>query len=162
MSDNSPFANNDINAVQADSLPISDDGNQSILLAIVGGILSSIVAAAIWAAITYFTGYKIGIVAIGIGFLVGFAVNFLGKGKTIPFGIVGAFFALFGCVLGNLFTAVIAAALLDKVPVLNIALAFLTSPGVVFEIMKETFSPMDLLFYAIAIYEGFKFSFRGD
>lgn len=162
MSDNSPFSNNEMTAVQTESLPTNDDGNQSLLLAIVGGILSSLVGAAIWAAITYFTGYKIGIVAIGVGFLVGFAVNFLGKGKTIPFGIVGAFFALLGCILGNIFTAVIAAALQDQVPVLNIALAFLTSPGVVIEIMKETFSPMDLLFYAIAIYEGFKFSFRGE
>lgn len=26
--------------------------------------------------------------------------------------------------------------------------------------MQETFSPMDLLFYAIAIYEGYRLSFR--
>jgi len=37
----------------------------------------------------------------------------------------------------------------------------LTSPGLVLDIMKETFSPMDLLFYGIAIYEGFKLSFSG-
>jgi hypothetical protein len=29
-----------------------------------------------------------------------------------------------------------------------------------FELMKEMFTPMDLLFYAIAIFEGYKFSFR--
>ena len=39
-------------------------------------------------------------------------------------------------------------------------MTFLTSPGVLLEIMKETFRPMDLLFYAIAVYEGYKFSFR--
>jgi FtsH-binding integral membrane protein len=163
MSDNSPFSNNEINAVQADSVPINDDsGNQNLLLAIVGGILSSMVAAAIWAAITYLTGYRIGLVAIGVGFLVGFAVKLLGNGRTIPFGIVGAFFALVGCVLGNILTAVIAAAFQDQVPVLDIALTFLTNPGVVIDIMKETFSVMDLLFYGIAIYEGFKFSFSDD
>ena len=31
----------------------------------------------------------------------------------------------------------------------------------VIEIMKETFSPIDLLFYGLAIYEGYKLSFRG-
>jgi hypothetical protein len=28
------------------------------------------------------------------------------------------------------------------------------------EVMMDAFSPMDLLFYGIAIYEGYKFSFR--
>jgi hypothetical protein len=38
--------------------------------------------------------------------------------------------------------------------------AFLSSPGIVLEIMKETFSPIDLLFYGIAIYEGYKLAVR--
>ena len=32
--------------------------------------------------------------------------------------------------------------------------------GLTIELIKETFHPMDFLFYGIAIYEGYKFSFR--
>ena len=110
--------------------------------------------------ITYNTGYQIGFMAIGVGFLVGYAVNYFGKGMTTPFGIVGAFFALFGCILGNLLTVIIAAYNLEGVSLFQIIMTFLTSPGVALEIMKETFRPMDLLFYGIAICEGYRFSFR--
>ncbi len=34
------------------------------------------------------------------------------------------------------------------------------TPGIIAEIMKVTFYPMDILFYAIAVYEGYRFSFR--
>jgi hypothetical protein len=37
-------------------------------------------------------------------------------------------------------------------PVLN--------PDIIVEIMKDTISPTDLLFYGIGVYEGYKFSFR--
>ena len=40
--------------------------------------------------------------AIGVGFLVGIAVKFFGKGKTPIYGIIGAAFALLGCAIGNL------------------------------------------------------------
>lgn len=133
---------------------------QNLPMAIVGGLAASIVAAVVWAIITYATGYQIGFMAIGVGILVGFAVNFFGKGMTTSFGIVGALFALFGCILGNLLTAVIAAYSLEGVSFLQIVMTFLTSPGVALEIMKETFSPIDLLFYGIAVYEGYRFSFR--
>ncbi len=34
------------------------------------------------------------------------------------------------------------------------------NPEIALEFMKATFSPIDLLFYAFAIYYGYKFSFR--
>ena len=118
-------------------------------------------SAVIWAAITYTTGYQIGFMAIGVGFLVGYAIKFLGKGMTSTFGIVGAAFALFGCLFGNLLTSMIALSQLEDSSFGLVLSAFLTSPGLVIDVMKETFSPMDLLFYAIAVYEGFKLSFSG-
>lgn len=133
---------------------------ESLPLAILAGLAASIVAAFLWALISYATGYQIGFMAIGVGFLVGYAVNFLGKGSGTIFGIVGAFFALFGCLLGNLLTVIISAAMTEGVPVITILLTFLTSPTVILDIFKETFSPIDLLFYAIAIYQGFKLSIR--
>ena len=133
---------------------------ESLPMAILAGLVSSIVAAIIWALITSVTHFQIGFMAIGVGFLVGYAVKFLGRGFGTIFGIVGAFFALFGCVLGNLLTVIVSAAMTEGVPVMTILTAFLTSPGIILEIFKETFSVMDLLFYAIAVYEGYRFSIR--
>jgi hypothetical protein len=133
---------------------------ESLPLAILGGLVSALVAAVLWGTITYATGYQIGFMAIGVGFLVGYAVNFLGKGMSQTYGIIGAAFALLGCLLGNLFATMIAAAMVEGVPVLGILLTLVTSPSIIFEIMSETFSPIDLLFYAIAIYEGFKLAVR--
>ncbi len=133
---------------------------QSLSMAILGGLIASIVAALLWAVITYATKYQIGFMAIGVGFLVGYAVNYLGKGMTTTFGIVGAVFSLFGCILGNILTTIIAASLQEGVPFSSILMAFLTNPTIVAEILKETFSPIDLLFYAIAVYQGYRVSFR--
>ena len=62
-------------------------------LAIIGGLIAALVGAAIWAAITVETGYQIGYMAVGVGFLVGFAVRIFGKGTTQAFGIIGAVLA---------------------------------------------------------------------
>lgn len=133
---------------------------QSLALALLGALLASVVAAFLWALITYVTHYQIGFMAIGVGFLVGFAVRYFGNGMSSTYGVIGAVFALFGCLLGNILAAIIGASLSDGIPMLAIVNAFITSPGVVIEILKETFSPIDLLFYGIAVYEGFRFSIR--
>ena len=130
---------------------------QSLGMAIAGGFAASVVAALIWAAITYMTQYQIGYMAIGVGVMVGFAVRFLGKGIDIQFGIVGAAFSLFGCLLGNLLTVIISAALFEGVPVIDMLVLLLTNPKVIIDIFIETFSAIDLLFYGLAIYAGFRY-----
>ncbi len=139
---------------------IEAKAKESLPLAILGGLVASIVAGIIWALISYATRMQIGFMAIGVGFLVGYAVNFFGKGFGNSFGVIGALFSLFGCLFGNLLAVIISAAFTEGVPVTAILLAFITSPSVVLEIFAETFSPIDLLFYGIAIYEGYKFSMR--
>lgn len=133
---------------------------QSFGLAILAGFFASIIAAVIWATVTYATGYQIGFMAIGVGIVVGFAVRYFGNGLDMQFGIVGAVFALFGCLLGNLLVVFIYASRVEGIPVLDLALGFLSSPGAIIEVFSETFSFMDLLFYGIAVYEGYQFSFR--
>jgi hypothetical protein len=134
---------------------------QSLGWAILAGLMSSILAAVLWALVTYATGYQIGFMAVGVGFLVGYTVRYFGNGLTNPFGITGAAFSLFGCLLGNVLASFIALSQIEGSSVLLVLSAFVSSPGIVVEIMKETFSPIDLLFYGIAIYEGYKLSFSG-
>ena len=97
--------------------------------------------------------------AVGVGFLVGWAVRVAGKGTHRAFGIMGALLALGGCAVGNLLTIVVIAARHFEIPL--VAVFSRLTPDVVVQLMEATFSPMDLLFYGIAIYEGYRFSIVG-
>lgn len=97
---------------------------------------------------------------MGIGFLVGFAVRIAGKGVTSTYGVIGAIFALLGCLLGNVLSICGFIETDGEVGYLGVVLTFLTNPPALFALVRDTFSPMDLLFYGIAVYEGYKFSFR--
>jgi hypothetical protein len=81
-----------------------------------------------------------------------------GKGIDKAFGIAGAALALFGCLLGNRLTVVHFVAQANEMGFLETLTRLKLSA--IPELMFATFSPMDLLFYGIAIYEGYKLSFR--
>ena len=132
--------------------------NQNLSMGMVGGFGAAVVGAVVWALTTALTQYQIGFMAIGVGFLVGFAVRRMGQGVDQVFGYFGAGLSLFGCVLGNLLTTCIITSQQEGIA-LSQVLASL-NPAVAVEIMKYTFSPIDLLFYGLAAYYGYKFSFR--
>ncbi|MGH8015396.1 MAG: hypothetical protein ACREBV_04335 [Candidatus Zixiibacteriota bacterium] len=96
--------------------------------------------------------------AIGVGFLVGFAVRKLGQGVDPTFGYIGAALSMVGCLIGNLLTTCIIVSQQEGVPLSEILEGL--NPAVAGELMKYTFSPIDLLFYGLALYYGYKFSFR--
>ena len=120
------------------------------------GLVAAAVGAGLWALVTIITGFQIGWMAVGVGFLVGWAVRVAGKGTHMAFGILGAALALGGCALGNLLAVLVIAARQFEVP-LQAVFARLT-PDVVWSLMEATFTPIHVLFYAIAIYEGYRFS----
>ncbi len=127
----------------------------NIFLGFIGGLASSIIGAGLWAGITILTGYQIGFMAIGVGFLVGFCVRILGKGNTLAYGVMGAVFALLGCMLGNILSMY---GMYAKEFHVSIGEAYNMMIGPI-DILTESFQVMDLLFYGLAVYEGFKFSF---
>ena len=131
---------------------------QNLGMAVVGGAAAAVFGAIVWAAITYLTGYQIGFMAIGIGFLVGLAVRKLGNGIDQPFGIAGAVLSLFGCVAGNLLTVCIEISRQHQVPLFDV-ISRLT-PATAWEWMVEMSGPMDILFYGLAVYYGYRYSFR--
>ncbi|MDZ4819621.1 MAG: hypothetical protein SGJ20_11670 [Planctomycetota bacterium] len=137
----------------------------SLVGAIFGGAIAALIGAILWAVMTVWTGYQIGYAAIGVGALVGVVVRVLGKGETPLFGIIGGTFALLGCALGNFLSAVGFAT--DGLVAEGIEVGYfdvlsgMTMQGAV-ELMKVTFSPMDILFYAVAAYAGFQFSFDAN
>ena len=131
---------------------------QNLGLGIVGGCIGGLLGAIIWAAITYFTEYQIGWMSIGVGFLVGFGVGTLGKGIDKIFGVVGGVIALASVLLGNFLVYIGYLAKAVEVEYFEMLRYF--NYSMTLELFKEMFVVMDLLFYAIAIYAGYRFSFR--
>ena len=131
---------------------------QNFPKAIIAGIAAGIVGALLWGAITVKTGYQIGFMAIGVGALVGLCIRFVGKGMDQKFGLVGGGIALLSCLIGNLFSIVGFIATSENMEYLEVV--ELIGMSDLLSIMMESFEIVDILFYAIAAYEGYKFSFR--
>ena len=134
--------------------------NQNLPLGFLGGAFAALAAALIWAVITVVTDYQIGWMAVGVGFLVGYAIRAFGQGVDKVFGFMGAGLSLLGCLAGNFLTIVIIIAREESAPFLDVLTFFALTPAAVVEVFALTFNPLDLLFYAIAVYEGYRFAFR--
>ena len=131
---------------------------QNLPLAILAGAIASVVSAAAWAGITVLTHFQIGYLAVAIGFIVGFAVRLTGRGLTPVFGVVGAAFALVGCVLGNFLSQVGFYSVEEHVNFFEVLRVL--DYSVVPQVMIETFHPMDVLFYGLALFAGYRYSFH--
>lgn len=131
---------------------------QNLSLGILGGVVGALVGALAWGAITAFTKYQIGFMAVGVGFLTGCGVRYLGKGMDQIYGFVGAVLSLAGCLAGNLFATVLTVSAHEHIPLAMIATRM--SPDLAWTMLVGTFTPMDLLFYGLAVYFGYKYSFH--
>ncbi|WP_147294231.1 hypothetical protein [Pontibacter diazotrophicus] len=131
---------------------------QNLLKGILSGLLAAVAGALVWAAITVVTGYQIGYMAVAISFAVGYVMRTMGRGIDKVFGVVGALLALLGCVLGNFLGICGFLAEENTLGYLEVlqTLEYSYMP----ELMVEAFSPMDVVFYGIALYQGYKISFR--
>jgi hypothetical protein len=131
---------------------------QNLVLALIAGGAAALLGAVAWALVTTVTGYQSGFMAIGVGYLVGYAVKSFGKGLDRSFGIIGAGWSLLGCAGGNLFTVVALISKQQNIPLMDLVEKL--DGEIIANLMRATFNPMDLVFYAIAVYEGYRFSFR--
>jgi hypothetical protein len=130
--------------------------DQKYLNALIYGFLASIVGALVWAVVSIYTKHQFGYLAIGVGALVGFTIKYAGKGFELKYSLLGAFVSLFGCLLGNLLTVIgfttqeYQIGFWQIISTLNL--------NTIIQVMIETFKFMDIVFYGLAIYEGFRFS----
>ncbi|WP_440116447.1 hypothetical protein [Paenibacillus sp. QZ-Y1] len=122
-------------------------------LPIVGGLIAAIVGGIVWAAIAAMTEYEVGLIAILIGALTGYAVVlFSNKRIATVHKIIAVIFALIGILLGKYLTVVyFASELFGDVGVMG-----LVFDGEMISAFVETFTdyfsePVDLLFIALAI-----------
>lgn len=126
------------------------------MLGVMAGVIAMLVGTAIWVTVTVATNFQIGYMAVGVGFLVGIAMRWAGRGQSTTFQGIGGALALLGCALGNLFTGC------ELIAEANEVLFAEVVGGLNFElvqgIMTAMFSPMDILFYALAAMAGWKYS----
>lgn len=162
--DNKPMDNEE--AVDRNTLHATIDpealeklrSEQNFSAALITGIIVGFLGAIVWAAITVSTQFQIGFMALAIGFIVGHAVRISGKGMDPIYGYLGAIIALLSCVLGNVFGIIGFAAEAEGLGYFETL--FLIDYSLIPEILIENFGFIDIIFYAIAIAEGYKFSFR--
>ena len=131
---------------------------QNFALAIPAGLAAAVVGAVLWAVVVFATNMELGLVAIAVGALVGYAVRFAGKGIEPQFGLLGAVLAAFGWALGMVLCDIAFLSHARKMPVMDVVQA-LTADRLA-ALVSAMFQPMDILFLGIAVYEGYKFSFK--
>lgn len=131
---------------------------QSVTMGTLGGFCATVLAALVWTSITIATNYQIGYMAVAVGYVVGTTVRIMGKGIDAIFGYVGAAMAFLGCFLGNFLSLI--HFLAEETDKTYLEILSTIEYGFVADLMLQTSNHIDLLFYGIAIYEGYKFSFR--
>ncbi|HXH28217.1 MAG TPA: hypothetical protein VNL37_04185 [Candidatus Polarisedimenticolia bacterium] len=132
--------------------------NQNLGLGFIGGLGGAALGAVVWGFVTALVKVQIGWMAVGVGFLTGLGVRTLGRGVDRSFGILGGMLSLVGCAAGNLLAVCILIADSRQIPLASI-LGRMT-PALASALLTQTFSGMDLLFYGLALYEGYRFSIR--
>jgi antitoxin component YwqK of YwqJK toxin-antitoxin module len=155
-----PFQTDPTPVVTPAGRPPDDDAanaTPNFIFAVIGGSLAALAMAILWALVTVATETQYGIVAIVVGLVTGSAVRYFGRGETSKYGVLGAFLSMAGCVVGNILSlyGFIAKAQSLSIPQALLQIDFARVVGA----FPETFSAMDLVFYGIAVYEGYRFSF---
>lgn len=139
-------------------LVVGDATRENVLAVVAVGLAAMLAGAALWALVTVITGAEFGLMAIAVGFIVGLGIQKTRKRPNKNFGILGAILALAGCVLGNGLSFVVFAAQQSGAPIADAVMN--TNLNGLLSVMDKNFAAMDLLFYGIAIYEGYKFGSR--
>ena len=76
-----------------------------LLPCLLGGLIAAVVSGAIWAGISIWTGYEVGYVAIGVGFLCGLGVMMMSQGKRgMPLQMIAVGASVLGIVIGKYIT----------------------------------------------------------
>lgn len=131
--------------------------NPQVPLALLLGLLAAVVGCVLWYAVVVITNYELGIVAIAIGWLVGFAVMF-GAGRKR--GLVLQVMAVLITLVALLFSEYL---IVRHFVVKNLAeegytgIPLFLAPSIMFELIIEGIkaSPTSLLFWAIALWQAF-------
>jgi hypothetical protein len=132
-----------------------DAAAESLLLAHLGGLLSVLLAIAVASTLVALTGWWHRAALLVPAFAVALAVKQCGHGSDRRFGFAGAWWALAGCFLAHQLAMAGVFAHLERMPLLD----YLRGVHNWSEWLAEVMRWPDLLFYGIATFCGYKFSF---
>jgi len=133
-----------------------DDGN--FALATVAGLAAAAFGAILWAVFVYLTHMELGLIAIALGALVGIAIQRAGRGSDMKFRLLGAACAALGWGLGMVLSTLALLAEEAGQPFLDVVARVGLGTGI--SLATKTSEAIDLLFLAIAVWEGYKLSSR--
>jgi hypothetical protein len=131
---------------------------QRLTAGIISGLIVGISGAILWGLITVSTGYQWTFMALVIGAGVGFSIRIFGKGIEPIFGIYGAGISFLSVLFGNFLSIIGFIANSEGLGYIETLRLF--DYSYLFPIMKDTFSIIGICFYALAVFEGYRFSFR--
>lgn len=129
---------------------------QNFALAVPAGLAAALAGAVIWAFFTYLTGMALGLIAIVIGALVGFAIRKVGRGVDMHFSALGALCSALGWALGTVLCDVAFLAKAAHRSFFEVLTILGTSD--LASLVMQAADAMDFLFLAIAVWEGWKLS----
>jgi antitoxin component YwqK of YwqJK toxin-antitoxin module len=121
---------------------------QNFLYALLGGSLVAMIGALGWAFATAMTGFQAIYMALGVGLLVGIAVRYFGAGINRVFGVLAALLALAGSLAGNYLSQSGFPEEANLASILRVP-EYL-QPDVMISSIRDTFVPLDLLYYGLA------------
>jgi hypothetical protein len=136
----------------------------NLLGGILLGALGAVVATVLWILVVVITEYQLGIVAIAVGFIVGWATLFgASRKRSVLLAILSAVFTLLAMALSEYF-------IVRHFAIQQLAAEGYTGDVALFlpladiiDIITESLgeNPTTLLFWAIALFEAFVIPFRG-
>lgn len=115
-----------------------------------GGAVAALIGATCWALVAVKTGMQMSWVAVLIGFLVGYAMRFAGRGDEAIFGVAAGGLAIIGCLLGNLLTVIYFIAQASNESYFQSLRTLNLTEIATF--VSTSFRNTDLIFYAISLY----------
>ena len=127
---------------------------QNLSLAIAAGSLTGLAGAVAWAFITARTSSHYSLIAVVIGFAVGWVFRVVGKGMDISFSIVAAVIALLSVAFGDLLATCAMLADANEVTFFDVFWSLNWDTAV--ELATAQFSYVDILFYGVAAYFAFR------
>lgn len=119
----------------------------------VGGILGAAVGALIWWAITYYSGFSVGIVAIVIGITVAKGITiFNGNNRSQGIQIMAVAITVVTFFYAN-YLVVRSFVLAQNEAKFIHALTYFPDPAVFYDVLKQTFEPFNFVFLGIAVWQ---------
>lgn len=132
----------------------------SIPRALIAGAIAAAMTGIFWALVIAVFNRRVGFLAIGVGFAVGFSVRHFGRGRTEVFGVIAMLLAMMGCAIGDILGGIVLVAESAGVPLAHLLSRL--NGGYLADIFRLMFTPMDIIFYLIALFTSYKYAVVSD